>query len=57
MENKDILNISKQLIPVDPKDFVDFENLLKKDLIPKILETVDKRRANAALSRLWQLKT
>lgn len=57
MEDKDILEIRKHLTPVDPKDFVDFENLLKKELIPKILETVDERRANAAISRLWQLKS
>lgn len=57
MEDKDILELRKHLTPVDPKDVAEFENLLKNELIPKILETVDERRAKAAISRLWQLKS
>jgi hypothetical protein len=41
---------------VDPESLRDFEQAMRKKVVPEIVEAVQERRLLAAKSRRWQLK-
>jgi len=44
------------LCAVNPESFREFEQAMRDEVIPEIVEVIQKRRLLAAKSRRWQLK-
>lgn len=54
-DNNTLLNI-EGVKPVDPKKLDEFQQKMTEEVIPEIVDIVEKRRLKAAESRHWQLK-
>lgn len=56
-EKKDVGNVMiTGLKPVDPDALEQFQKEMTEEVIPEIVDIVEKRRLKAAESRHWQLK-
>jgi hypothetical protein len=56
-KENNVSEVIKGLTPVDPKALEDFKREMTEEVIPEILRVVEERRAQAAESRHWQLKS
>ena len=52
----DVFESIDGLKAVDPESLRDFEQAMRDEVIPEIVEAVQERRLLAAKSRRWQLK-
>jgi hypothetical protein len=55
-EAKGVFELIDGLKPVDPQKLKDFEKTMTEEVIPEIVDIIEKRKLKAAESRNWQLK-